>query len=230
MQLVKLIKTASPEANLLALLSISILAFKIFFLNSIPQIFPGAHQFGVIFEAILASVVASYIFYLIVVHIKEQEDKSTINPYISKHTNRIVDNCNAQLRAISKISEINLELDSLGKNSLFTALSKIPPYSDAPLILVYTNKSANWLQYLNYNMNHARSSMRRILDQLLFLDTKLVALITAIDDCSLYRHIEFAQAIKLNNESLANFGEAFYEYFTLCKSLKIYAQTLPGTD
>lgn len=230
MQLVKLIKTASPEANFLALLSISTLAFKIFFLNSIPQIFPGAHQFGLIFEAILASVVASYIFYIIVVHIKEQEDKSTINPYISKHTKYIIDNCSAQLRAISNISEINLELESLNKDSLLTALSKIPPYSDAPLMLASTNKSAHWLQYLNYNMNHAKSSIRRILDQLPFLDAKLVALITAIDDCSLYMHIEFAQTIKINNESLANFGEAFYEYFTFCKSLKFYAQTLPGTN
>lgn len=226
----KLIRTASPEANLLALLSISILSFKIFVLNSFPQMFFGAHQFGVIVEAILASVVASYIFYMIVVHIKEQKEKSTVNPYISKHTNRIVDDSSAQLRQISKISGISLDFDSLDKGLLLTALSKIPPYSDAPLTLAPTNKSGNWLQYLNHYINHSRISIKRILDQLLFLDAKLVALIAAIDDCSLYSHIDFAQKIKLENEDLAIYCDSFYEYFALCKSLKIYAQTLPVTD
>ncbi len=230
MHLLKLIRTASPEANLLASLSASALVFKIVFLNTVPQIFPGAHELGVIFEAILASVVASYIFYLIVVHVKEQEDKIAVNPYISKHIKSILTNGISQLKAIEKASKISLNIDFLDESLLSKALSEISPYSDAPLILTSTNKSASWIQYLSYNMNQAKSSIRRLLDQLIFLDAKLVALITAIDDCSLYRNIEFVQTIRLNNDNLSNFHSAFYEYFTLCKSLKIYSDSLPVAD
>jgi hypothetical protein len=230
MHLVKLIRTASPEANLLAVLSAAALFIKITYLNTIPQIFPQAHELGVIIEAILASVVASYIFYIIVIHIKEQKDRAAIRPYISKHINRIIFNCTSQLQAFEKASGISLNPDSLKKEPLTKALSEIHPYSEAPLTLTSTNESANWIQYLSYKMNHAKNSTKRLLDQLIFLDVELVALITAIDDCHLYTSVEFFQKITLSNENLASISESFYKYFILCQSLKKYADPLANMD
>ena len=110
MNILNLFKTASPAANALTLSSGILLIIKIFIFNRISEVFPGGYEFGVLSDAILISVVASYIFYLLVIHLKDQKDKETVRPYIEKHAKRIVGNCLGILIKISKKTEIQLNL------------------------------------------------------------------------------------------------------------------------
>jgi hypothetical protein len=116
-------------------------------LNRFPALFFGAYELGLVVEAILASVVASYVFYLFVVHLKSQADKGAVQPYIVKHTTGVVGDCQSQLLEISKLSGISISLANASIELVTDAFRKIAPYSDAPLIISPPNVYANWFQY-----------------------------------------------------------------------------------
>jgi hypothetical protein len=217
MQLAKLIKTASTEANTLAGISTILLLIKILAFNRFSAIFTGAHELGIIVEATLASVIASYIFYLLVVHVKEQSDRAILQPYIERHAKRIVGDCFSQLIELSKASSTPLALPNISQTNIDSAFSKIAPYSQAPLLISHSSDQyANWFQYFTYHKSRTKSSIRKLLDQLIFLDAELVSLITAIDDCSHFTRMELMQDIRVKNSDLTSWASSFYKYCDLC--------------
>jgi hypothetical protein len=135
MRTIILLKSANKAATRLAFAALALLVFKGLVLNRLEAPSPAIYDLGVICDSILASIAASYVFYLLVVHLKESTDKSTLAPYLDRHTLRVVGDCRSQLAEISRISSVPLELETVTEAALERALSAIPPYSDAPLIL-----------------------------------------------------------------------------------------------
>ena len=86
----KLLKTASPAASRLAALALAGLVLKTLVLNRWPAPAAPMYDLGILIEAVLTSIVASYIFYLVVVHLKELRDRGAVAPYILRHTRRVV--------------------------------------------------------------------------------------------------------------------------------------------
>jgi hypothetical protein len=221
MHLAKLIKTASPGANLLALGSIILLIAKIFVFNRIPEIVLGAHELGILFDAILTSVVASYIFYLLVVHLKEQSDKGTVRPYIAKHAKRIVGDCEALLSELSKKSGTQVELITT-KDKIESALKKIAPHSNAPLMISNLGRNANWPEFFSYRNTRTKESCRKLLDQLPLLDAQLIGLVAAIDDCSFFIQVQMFLGTQFNNSDMTFFTSSLHGYTDLCAKLDAF--------
>ena len=206
---------------MLAAGSAILLLLKILIFNQLPSIILGAYELGIIFEAILASVIASYIFYLLVVHLKEIDDKIIIQPYLQRQLNAVLGSCTAQLNEISKTSGIKLELSGLTKDGVNSAFTKISPYSNAPLLIsVQPNQYANWFQYFTHYENRTKQGIRKLLDQLPFLDASLVSAIAQIDDCSHFSTISFVLSNRVRNEDLSAWSSTFFDYAILCKDLR----------
>lgn len=224
MRLWNLIRTASPTANWLAALSLLLLVVKIFGLNRIPSTIDGVYEIGAIFEAILASVIASYVFYLIVVHIQERSDRDALQPYIAKQAQRIVRECVSQLGHISTESGVLLSFDRLTESEVKAALTKIDPNGEAPLVartasgIVYTT----WLRYFAFHNERTAVSIQKLLAQLRFLDADLVRLVMDIDDCSHFTVISHLSNQQLNNKDMSTFSDGFYEYCQTCQRLHAY--------
>lgn len=221
------LRTIPKTLNWLALVSLVVLALKVFVLNSTPQLFRGAYELGVVFEGVLGSTLASYVFYLIVVHVKETNDKRVISPHISRWATRIVGQCKQQIAAFESASGVKLELDSLTQEQVDGAFSKINPRSKAPLAFSLT-ESANWIQYLAYHKDRTNRYISKILSQLIFLDAPLVSLLTQIDDSDHFYVVESLVHIPIGNANLSTFSTAFYKYCVACRALKLYLQDHPG--
>lgn len=71
-------RTANRAASISSLASLIALLGKVIFLNPIPASTPQIYDVGVVADAVLTSIVGSYIFYLLVVHLKETEDKKCL--------------------------------------------------------------------------------------------------------------------------------------------------------
>lgn len=226
MQLLRIVKSASPEANFLVLFSVALLLAKILILNRFPSFFFGAYELGGHVEAILAGVIASYVFYLYVVHLKELRDKTTVRPYINKHSMRTVGSCENQLRDISNVSGVNLTFKNATVVEISDAFKKIAPYSKAPLIISQNDDYANWFQYFAFNQRRSKESIKRVLDQLPYLDAKLASALTAIDDCSHFHHMDFLGGIVVRNTDLSSWAPEFADYCKLCIELR---DILPAT-
>ncbi|NTV05504.1 MAG: hypothetical protein HGA59_03230 [Chlorobiaceae bacterium] len=228
MHLVRLIKSASREANFIVLVSILLLAIKVFLLDRIPAFFSGGFEMGIIMEDIFASVVASYLFYLFVIHLKEFSDKETIQPYIHKHSLRVVGYCFTQVKAIGIAAGDNVSMANASVDAITEALKKIAPYSNAPIIMAATKKYANWFEYFIYYSERTKESIRRVLIQLPYADAKLVSLLTSIDDCAHFHNINYMRSIKVNDMNLANWAPNFSEYCKLCEQLHSYLKADSG--
>lgn len=222
MRVPDILRTASPRANALTAASLALLVVKILFLNRFTAFAFGLYELGLVLEAVLASVVASYVFYLFVVHLKETEDKATLAPYVSKHTNRVVGACESQLAEIAKATGIPLELATVSEEALSQAFSKIAPYSDAPLILAPANAYANWPQYFEFHIRTSREGIGRVFAQIIYLDAAHVRLLTEVDDCTHFTFVPQLQNIKLSSANLSSLASMFYRYTQAVLKLKQY--------
>lgn len=220
--MLKSLKTCPIEANLIALMSLVILGIKVIFLNSIPASSRLIYDFGVVFDAILISVLASFIFYFFVVHLKAVSDRKTIWPYVGRHSNSITGSCLGQLSEISKASGVALTLKNLNVEDVSLAFAKIHPYSEAPLRIGYPGVAANWIQYFEYHNRRSRVAIGRVLGQLIYLEPKHVSLINAIDDCVHFMVIDSFGSHQVSNTDLTAWSSSFYDYCICCRELDDY--------
>jgi len=176
------IRTIPAAMNWLALSSVILLILKIFILNLFIEPIDGVYNLGLVAEGLLASVLASYVFYLMVVHLKECRDKAMVYPHVTKWAKAVVGDCTGQLREIGMVANVTLNLSSLTEQQLEDAMKSINPQSNAPLILGTTY--ANWYQYFQHHRNTSKQRISGLLTQLIYLDASLVPLLVDINDCT----------------------------------------------
>lgn len=206
------------QINWLAGLSVTTLLVKTLALNQIPEPVFGMHSLGVVAEGVLGSIVASYVFYIIVVHLKEQSDRDTVMPHVQTWARVIVRECNIQVSDISKKTGVHFDLATITSEQIGEAFKRIQPNSDAPLFLTQT-KFANWLQYFNYYRLVSQKYSSKIMSQITFLDSGLVALVTKVDDCRHFGISEIGANGRVENEDMTVFSETFLEYCIACRQL-----------
>src|SRR6185369_10178709 len=129
------IRTIPPTLNWLALISLALLLLKIFVFDKLPEPVRGLSNLGIVFEGLLASVLASYVFYLIIVHLKGFNDRRHVYPFIMKWADRIVGVCRGQLRDVGKAAGMNLQLSSVTHADIETAMKVVNPHTEAPLLI-----------------------------------------------------------------------------------------------
>ena len=226
MHIWRLIRTASPAANLLAGASLALLVLKILVLNAQPAPLSAVHDLGLLTEAVLASVVASYAFYLVVVHLPDTRDRAVTRPYVAKHSARVVAVCHQQLAGFSHASGISLSLATLTQEVVESAFKKLAPASEAPMLFYPQNKAANWLEYFEYHIGKSRESIARVFAQMKYIDAGLVALLAAIDDCSHFEHLTLTGSdFPVRNTDLTAWAPAFFEYAVACRHLDAMLHT-----
>jgi hypothetical protein len=132
-----------------------------------------------------------------------------------------------QLSEVSKASGVPLDLNTLTEVDVSSAFSSIAPYSRAPLLLsAQTNQYANWFQYFLHHENRSKGSIRKLLDQLPFLDAKMVSILTDIDDCMHFYSMSFLMNMPVRNPDLSAWAKAFYAYCVMCKQMNSHLVTL----
>lgn len=217
-------KTIPKTVNAVAVISAILLLVKLFIFNQISEPFNGLYELGLIFEAVLASVLASYVFYLIVVHLKEVRDKRTIYTFVTRWANLVVRDCQAQISGFSTVDPINLYFQTLEKQDIEAAFAQLTPNGDAPMVF-FQGGQANWLQYFeNYRVKSLRH-IDRIMAQLIFLEAPLVALLMKVQDSTHFNSIESLSRVRLNNDNLTAFAGPFFEYVQACRELDSYLNT-----
>src|SRR5688500_395906 len=143
-KLTKFFKTASFAANLAVAISLFFLIFKVAVLDQVPQWFPFGHEYGLAVDRLLGSIVVSYVFYILVVHLKEWRGKERLRPYIEKYARSIYGQCEGQLNELGKVLGQDLTLSTVTRDEVGVAFKCISPHSSAPLVLGQTGTPANW--------------------------------------------------------------------------------------
>lgn len=218
----KLFLRSIPSAlNWLSSGTVTVLLLKIFLLNQIAEPTPGFMQLGLVFEGILASVLASYFFYLIVVHFKEMRDKAVIYPHVIKWAQGVVRECQIQLAEFSKQTKDHIEIQSMTKQDIESIFQKIDPNSNSPLADL-SGKRTNWIQYFEHHRIRSKRNIAKIMTQLIFLDAPLVAHLTEVDNCNHFNALEKLPFRQIGNKDLSALVSAFFDYCVACRNLDSY--------
>lgn len=219
-------KTIPKGLNIILLISVLIMFLKIFLLNRISQPIQGMHELGLVFEGILASIIASYIFYLIIIHFKDISDKAIVYPHITKWAKQITADCKSELVAFSNKTFVDLPFEQLTQTAINRAFEKINPYDEAPAVSLQGAK-LNWLQFMLHSKLRFKENISNLYSQLTYLEPALVSHLSNIDSCDHFKTIETLTKLKLSNTSLESFAKMYFEYCSLCKSLEDYLNRHP---
>jgi hypothetical protein len=189
-----------------------------------------ANPDGKIFEKtyynISLSFIASYIFFVIVVHSKELKDRERMNCFIELHIWRIINDYKIQVQDLNKnankltqkdyftIDEFENLLDAAkinGKSTLIKILNLEKPEENIYL---------NWHEYFVYKRKESIDEINIIIN-LPFLDVQLIEILAKIRNCS---HFEFhGHSFPFNlNQSYKFNAEIFFKYSKLIEHLEKY--------
>ena len=222
MRIVQLLQSVPRVANFVAGASLALLVLKALVLNQMPGAFTGAQALGALADAILTSVVASYIFFVIVVHLPNARDRQLVRPHVARHANHVVAFCRQQLNALGSATSTTLNFDSLSRDELRAAFQATNPNAPAPMVFSPGNQAASWIQYLEHHVEKSLTSIARTLSNVQFIEARLVQLLTSIEDSSYFLQMRLIGSTPVRNTDLSVWAEPFFRYCALCKELELY--------
>jgi hypothetical protein len=215
-------RTANRAASISFLTSLIALLVKVIFLNPIPASTPQIYDLGLVADSLLTSIVGSYIFYLLVVHLKETEDKKMLAPYLKSKANSLVGKCEMLLKRIGQRSERSLELSNLKLEDLSYALSKFNLLSDAPHMVGAFQ--SNWSLFFDYHEDYSKNDISDLLGKMIFLDAEFIKLVLALEDSA---HMKIGAALRnafADSPNLSACAPTLFQYCQQCFLLKKYIQ------
>jgi len=110
---------------------------------------------------IMLSIISSYIFYFIVIKIKEVQDKQNIN------------------QAVIMLIDSFINIYTNAKNDI---AQNDPLSTTAPLYLGYYNRQADWYEYLLYVQKRLGSYLHQLIQLMPFLESRMVKEIINLQD------------------------------------------------
>jgi hypothetical protein len=163
--------------DLLALVfaAMALLMIKIFAMDQFPAAFQGAHELGLVVNSILTSIVSSFVFYLLVVHLKEFRERQIVTPYIKGKINRITSTCAAMLNTISRGTGVELELQTVTASDLEAVLAKVDPNAPSPAMVGWPARPMTWLEYFRNSTIRTKDNLAKAFVHMRFLDACLAA-------------------------------------------------------
>lgn len=191
-----------------------------FYLKDIEEIVSWGSEFGNIYYRVCLSMIASYVFYFIVIHLKSIKDKENVNKFISFKVSNILSTYNTQINEIKKLSNNIDEKKYFKLEELEKLFKNINPNAQAPLIL--GTKYATWMQYFQYNNKRTQKNINKIFVQMPFLDSELVDILAHIEDNHHFDIIDLISSLQFNNKSMESFASSFDRYANLCQKLEVY--------
>lgn len=222
MKFIKNILAVNPYLNLVLIIAIGSVVTMEAYLFDIPELVPWGKEFGIIYYKLCLSLMASYIFYFIVIHLKSQSDKENINAFVATKSYGVVGDYKSQIRELKKEINSTIEDDYLSKEQIEDIFKAINPKNNAPLLLGQFGNYANWIQYMSYHKDRTQKLIQKIFIKMPFLDSKLVRLLAEIDDCNHFGVIESTLNLKFGNNDMSAWASSFYEYSIKCKELEQY--------
>jgi hypothetical protein len=222
MRLFKYITSVRPAINFILLVAVFSIVIIDGWLNSIPEVVPWGNEFGEIYFKICLSIISSYVFYFIVVHVKSVQDKENIGVFVSGKVRNVIGDYKSQIRELKKAANNSSDSEYFEKNDIESILKSINPKSQAPLILGGLGNYANWLQYLDYHKSRSQGFIQKVFVKMPFLESQLVSLLAKIDDCTHFMVLEHTANRQLNNTDMEAWASGFYDYAILCKELEDY--------
>ena len=214
-----LILTVNPIVNFLFVVStLFIFAYKFIFLN-VPEIFPGASNLGDISYNVSLAFVASYVFYIIVVHLKEFRDEKVVSQIMRNKLEGIINIRNT----IATHFKVNPK--GVSEKMMKTTLMGINPKLNAPsaFYLNLSNPNPTWIDFLNYYLGETTNIIEDTYHLMPYLDPALLKIPYKIERANFISHLKpFVGYRTYTYPDLSPFARSFCDYSAFVDELQLY--------
>ncbi len=215
--------TVRKDLGIIFLISLVFVIMIDLWLINIPEKFERGYELGQFFYKLGMSYISAFIFYFLVIHIKQQKDKENLYSYVSKKVYMIIGSATGLISELAKCSKTQLSSKYPSSLELSLISERINPNTKAPL-LDHLGNYSNWIQYFDYSKQESNEATEKIFKKIAFLDAELVNLIANIEDCSHFIVIKSIVGSKnIENQNIKFIESSLSDYFELIKKLELYA-------
>lgn len=209
--------------DLLVILFVAIFTyfFNELYLNNLPELFKGANKIGQFFSKLSISYISAFIFYFIVVHIKNEKDKENINEYVGQKVHNILTCAHLFIQPFLQIENKNAKFNDLDIKKLRTLLNSIDRNAkDSPYII--DGQKASWLEWYEYLKTSTFKSINEIFMRSNHIDTKLIKTLTRVENNFFFTQWNLLYNFDFDN-SFGLYSEQTKMYLVIISELQEYA-------
>ncbi|HIF9215687.1 TPA: hypothetical protein ACX6QF_001162 [Photobacterium damselae] len=214
------VKEVGLYLNLILVVSLISILLNDLIWNDLPELFNGANELLSAYYNFCISIVGSYIFYFIVVHMKEMKDKKNVNQHIGAQSKKLLFEYDCAFAALKMQAGRKSEDRYASKDEIKKILLNVNPHSDAPMGNGHIY--VNWYTFLTFYIERSQSNITKIFEKMPFLDSEHVKILAAIDSCSYFMSLNAAKELQFGNTDMSVWADHFYNYACLCKELEEY--------
>jgi hypothetical protein len=219
---------ATVDRTLTALFFFSLLALfahDIFFAGW-PELFSWGGELWDLFYALCLAFAGSYIFYFVVIHIKRQQDKENIRPFLSAKTGRICEDAKKLIGGIRGGSVMKYDPHYYPSYEEVKNLCEYINLDD-PSPHISRGKHVSWIQFMTLLKYSSRQEITNIYAVSHLLDTDYLALVMAVEEWSHFAFLQMGGYRHLPNLSFFA-ADQMYDYIEKVRALEQYSERAFG--
>jgi len=224
------------------LIALTLIFLKDFILTDIFQ--PNSSSSKIINLVYLFSFsyLTSFIFYFLVVHLKNLQDRLNIYEYIKNKNKGIIEKTESILRDLKNRSRVSFNskypsTEELNKVFLIINLSETSPHLSFNGLSGYFT---SWFEYFADHKNDIDEILNKILRYAQYVESDYVKLLLKIEDCNFFDFISYTFGLSVMDKSFKKdvnltkdlvkyikkevIVNYLFEYFSLIKKLELYAK------
>ena len=170
----KYIMSIRKDLVIILIIDILFLLIMELILKEIPAPYSIFMKMGSFFETLAVSFIASFIFYIVQVHLPRIKEKENIFPYIASMFNSILD---VEKDILTQL--LKLKMEEITEESIKEKVNGLDLYSDAPLIIggLDSDKKANWIEYCLVKVQDLDRKWNMMMNYSAYLDSECMALL-----------------------------------------------------
>jgi hypothetical protein len=185
------------------------------------EIFKGANIFGNIFYKICLAYITAYIFYFLNVYIKSQQDLNEVNYFIGRQVSKILGDNVSILIEFCNLGYVD-KTDIYPSEIELEAIMKTIKIKDA----VYRNtrdyNKTTWPRYFDFYRLRTQKNIGLILSRSNYLDSRLVSIISELEDSQFFMHLEYKNLWEESDDNLSFMASSLFKYFEVLQKLNTY--------
>lgn len=191
-------------------------------LRRIPAPYPFFVKIGDVFITLGISLLASFVFYFVQVHLPETKQKKDLNPVISNLFHRMI---LAQKTLLTEFVNVkpfeSLTEDKIREGFRLRDVNK----QEAPLIFAGPERNANWMEYGFHHVSDIDKTWEMLMKYSSFMDSELLSILSRIQSNSglaFFRTMRGIYPTLKNGIRLNGFDNSLVELWRFIKEEESY--------
>lgn len=221
-ELTAAIRTGPAAVNAVAVIAGILLLLKIFWFDSLPEVFAGAEKLGHQFEELLNATLAAWTFFVISFQVPQTIERRRVGPAIARlgyDAAAAVYQIYIQLRPGEKVA-----LNEIDERSVAERFRNVSPRAHSPLLDPSTLRPYTWLETLILGRDRFCQYIDSVWRYERFIDADLAELLDRIEFSGFSRVMNNMRnnAGVMGNPDLGVFSHGYFDCFEAARRLAAY--------